>query len=593
MRFRSSKHEEENINEIYGALSYMAQLQEELERISQKGRESTEQKRVFEEEISKLNRDIGKGRTDIEDTLELIHDLEKQIENIKEKIVIKRDSKDGLEDEIKNLENCKREKSQNIEDTELVINRIKLNRNKIESLISENRAKIPKIILKSRRKKNPGPEKEIIKISEKNKTQTNGIFALGDIHGWAPGLFNYLVKTDTADISFNDIDWKEIQDEGIFKWRPTNFSYRTPPGLDGSPFRPKSEPTLFNNIDLRMKKKSEKRRLIFIGDLIDRGDHSELVVEAIRQLISREPGSCFSLIGNHEGMVILDKYEQWSKNEKDFLYNPGVKNQPFTVSHHPEVTGEKKEEDGMLLNFEAIRSSIGVLLLSQHFSLLHSMSTEDRTKLQQMIKPTWDKLGLKPKKVKKKLDIGGWEMYHQGSKFLDLLNRKVSDKEAIIIPGALVSWYQDNSFFLHAEPNGVADLERDIEDEIEGIGGMKNSWDIGGNKVHFQLASIKKDINNKIFICQANNGGLLWARGKNRQLDVQNGVKLLKKMFPNLENIVHGHTAQESVKSINVTTPDGDVCVNNIDESIGPNPRFNVNLDQEYGINIIPEGWFT
>ena len=23
---------------------------------------------------------------------------------------------------------------------------------------------------------------------------------LGDIHGWAPGLFNYLVKTDTADI---------------------------------------------------------------------------------------------------------------------------------------------------------------------------------------------------------------------------------------------------------------------------------------------------------------------------------------------------------------------------------------------------------
>lgn len=593
MRFRSSKHEKDNLNEIHEILSYIIQLQEELEQISQKGKDSVEQKRVFEGDISKLNRDIEKSRTDIEDTLELIHNLEKQIENMKKKIVMERKSKDALEDEITYLENCKREKSQEIGDTEIVINRIESNRDKILSLINESKVKIPKIILEARRKKNPGPEKEIIKISEKNKTQTNGIFALGDIHGWAPGLFNYLVETDTADISFNDIDWKEIQDERIFKWRPTNFSYRTPPGLDGSPFRPNAEPTLFNNIDLQLRKKSKKRRLIFIGDLIDRGDHSELVVEAIRQLISREPGSCFSLIGNHEGMAILDNYEQWEKNEKDFLFNPGVKNQPFTVSHDPKVTGEENVEEGMLYNFEAIRSSIGMLLLSQHFSLLHSMSTEDRAKLQQMVKPTWDKLGLKPKNIKKKLDIGGWEMYHEGTKFLDLLNRKASDKEAIIIPGALVTWYQDNSFFLHAEPNGVADLERNIEDEIEGIGGMKNSWNIGGNEVRFQLASIKKDISNKIFICQAENGGLLWARGKNRQLDVQNGVKMLKKMFPDLENIVHGHTAQESVKSINVTTPDGDVCVNNIDESIGPNPRFNVNLDQEYDINIIPEGWFN
>ena len=76
-------------------------------------------------------------------------------------------------------------------------------------------------------------------------------------------------------------------------------------------------------------------------------------------------------------------------------------------------------------------------------------------------------------------------------------------------------------------------------------------------------------------------------------LDVQNGVNMLKKMFPNLENIVHGHTAQESVKSIDLTTPYGDVCVNNIDESIGPNPRFNVNLEHEYDINIIPKGWFN
>ena len=68
---------------------------------------------------------------------------------------------------------------------------------------------------------------------------------------------------------------------------------------------------------------------------------------------------------------------------------------------------------------------------------------------------------------------------------------------------------------------------------------------------------------------------------------------MMKEIFPELENVVHGHTAQKSVSSINITTPNGEVCVNNIDESIGPNPRFNAKLIQEYDINIIPEGWLN
>ena len=64
MRFRSSKNEKENLNEIHEILPYIIQLEEELKQISQKGNDCTEQKRVFEGEISKLNRDIEKSRTD-------------------------------------------------------------------------------------------------------------------------------------------------------------------------------------------------------------------------------------------------------------------------------------------------------------------------------------------------------------------------------------------------------------------------------------------------------------------------------------------------------------------------------------------------
>ena len=63
-------------------------------------------------------------------------------------------------------------------------------------------------------------------------------------------------------------------------------------------------------------------------------------------------------------------------------------------------------------------------------------------------------------------------------------------------------------------PNRSGGLGKKHRREIEGIGGTVTR-NIGGNKVRFQLASIKKDINNRNSFV-VNNGGLLWARGKNR-----------------------------------------------------------------------------
>jgi hypothetical protein len=580
-------------HDIHEVLEDINSLIQKNEKNSEIGIIFSKEKRELEAEVLELTENIRMTVTGIKDNQDKIHFLENEIIELKKKLECNRKLKNGLEDELSELNKNKNKKSQEIIEREKEINEIRTVREMINSEIDGNKDRISNIIINTRRSKNPGPEKEIRMDNDKIKTRTNGICSLGDIHGWAPGLFNYLIKNDIADISFNNIDWKTFHDESHFKWRPTNFSYRSPPGLDGNPFRPNSPPNLFNNIDVKPRNNSKKRRLILIGDLIDRGDHSELVVEAIRQLIVREPGCCFSLIGNHEGMVILNNYLQWVDNEKIYFNDSGIKDRPYTVSHDPLVTGEDSWEKGTRLNFQAIRSSIGALLLSQHFSLLNSMNTEDREKLEKIVKPTWKKLGLKPKKVKKNIDKGGWILYEEGAKFLDLIDKKASQKEAIIIPGALVSWYQDKSFFLHAEPNGIDDLERNINDKIIGIGGMIDSWNIGGSNVNFQLASIKKGDDGKTYICQGKDGGLLWARGKNRQLDVLNGIKKIKKIFPELENVVHGHTAQTSVISINITTPNGEVCVNNIDESIGPNPRFNAKLIQEYDINIIPEGWLN
>jgi hypothetical protein len=84
---------------------------------------------------------------------------------------------------------------------------------------------------------------------------------------------------------------------------------------------------------------------------------------------------------------------------------------------------------------------------------------------------------------------------------------------------------------------------------------------------------------------------MLWARGKDEQSEVERGVVILQKIFPGLANVVHGHTSRSSVTKLEIALSSGRVEIHNIDESIGPNPRFQMELVDEYDISIIPMGW--
>ena len=84
---------------------------------------------------------------------------------------------------------------------------------------------------------------------------------------------------------------------------------------------------------------------------------------------------------------------------------------------------------------------------------------------------------------------------------------------------------------------------------------------------------------------------MLWARGKDKQSEVERGVAILQEIFPELANVVHGHTPRSSVTKLEIALSSGRVDIHNIDESIGPNPRFHKDLADEYNISIIPMGW--
>lgn len=577
-------------SEIHSALEKMDELITELETISEVGGSVKGHMAQAEEQELQLTENIDSESMEVEGYTHAIMEIERQIVELKERLDTNRQLKSKSEETLVGL---------NMEKADTV-RLIKAKSGRLEEVKSEFDAKknqlygqqnkLSKIIQKARKRRHSGPEEKSSPIGDGSDLQTTGLASLGDVHGWAPGLFNYLTERGFAEVSFCGFGWRGFTHELQFKWRLTNISFRSPPGLDDNPFRPNSPPTLFSGIHVVPPTGPTRRRLILIGDLIDRGDHSEVVVEAVRQLTARAPGGCFSLIGNHEGLVILDNYKRWEYNEKHFLHEEGIENRPYTASHDPLVTGEESLVEGMESNFRAIRGSVGALLLTQHFSLVQSLPLEEKSRLENLVMPTWKKAKINHKRIEKKVNKGGWDLYRAGAEFLDSLC-EVADGDAMVIPGALVSWYENGTFLLHAEPNGIAEIDHMIDDRVAGIGSMKEPWKIGESEVCFQLAAMKKGQDEKLFITQGDGGGLLWARGKDKQSEVQRGVEIIQSIFPQLTNVVHGHTAQSSVSETEISTTSGIVRIHNIDESIGPNPRFNKNLGEEYNIGIIPEGW--
>lgn len=77
--------------------------------------------------------------------------------------------------------------------------------------------------------------------------------------------------------------------------------------------------------DLLQKWKQDQQSLVFIGDLIDRGENSKACLERVCQLIANEGAVC--LMGNHERMFLAyldnpeDRYGHYQRNGGDTTIN--------------------------------------------------------------------------------------------------------------------------------------------------------------------------------------------------------------------------------------------------------------------------------
>ncbi|MCP1548222.1 MULTISPECIES: metallophosphoesterase family protein [Methylorubrum] len=81
------------------------------------------------------------------------------------------------------------------------------------------------------------------------------------------------------------------------------------------------------------------RKLVFLGDYIDRGPDSARVIETLRRLQWREPEDVVCLMGNHEEMLLKSLREPGALDH--WVYNGGAETlTSFDVSGPEELPGE-------------------------------------------------------------------------------------------------------------------------------------------------------------------------------------------------------------------------------------------------------------
>ena len=105
---------------------------------------------------------------------------------------------------------------------------------------------------------------------------------------------------------------------------------------------------------IHVKEHLSNAALICVGDVIDRGDHNELVLEILRQSIYSNMGHRWVTLGNHEQMVLEDDFRRWSKNELNYMAEAN-KDHAGSYLHQPALTGCATMEDGLSQNFKILK----------------------------------------------------------------------------------------------------------------------------------------------------------------------------------------------------------------------------------------------
>lgn len=396
------------------------------------------------------------------------------------------------------------------------------------------------------------------------------VIAVGDIHGWAPGLINLINSQTNFAI---ELMGHKLDKDMIFRRFPDPLEAKRRGrhlprvGINGHPLRENAEPTPYDG--LLVYGTNNDKLIVQVGDLIDRGDHSEVVLELMRQILIYSPGSSLSIIGNHEAWIIEGDYSNWKSNEDRFrMYG---RPRPGTTIHDPLMTGATNLDDSMEISFQVLEGALGALLLTQHFSIIEGMSDSDRDEFSNHYDKSFSCLPMSVASLRKSVLKGGWDLHENGRTALRTWRNESMSKE-LFIPGAFNIISIGGIAFCHAEPNGLSHPQSKLNN-------LSGKYDWCGHEIHLLFTRMS---NSTILDLP-----LLNARSKENNDKVVEGLEMLRKFIPELENYVHGHTPHNDEPITNFSVDGKTVNVVNCDRGMTPIYRA-LRHDNPYETSIVP-----
>jgi len=425
-----------------------------------------------------------------------------------------------------------------------------------------------------RKKRHGGPSNSKLTLGV-NDQRIHTLHALGDVHGWAPGLINYMRAHGLASLS---VGGKKLSDKEMLSLFPDPMDriadQRDLPrvGIDNHPARSQDIHTAFHRIVV--EEQQNGTALICLGDLVDRGDHNELVLEIMRQSILLNMGMRWMLLGKHEQMLIEDDFKRWAKNEFNYMAEAN-KEHAGSFLHQPALTGCSTVDDGLNMNFNIIQGALGATLLAQHLALIASLESSSKATYCGLVKPVFDELKMTHASLEKAMSESMWSMHEIGHQFLKGL-RKLSEEDAIVVPGAIGLAAFQEQLFVHAEPNGLKDLGKTLADDLAGI---KTT-----NGLSFAFP--------RLYRGRIMEATYLWARGwKDGTSSLREVIE--KSAMPSISTIVHGHQAGPGIRTEQSEDSDP-VKVIAVDEGMTPYYFYNYgHFAEAYNPLRIPEGYST
>ena len=273
------------------------------------------------------------------------------------------------------------------------------------------------------------------------KGKIKKLHVLGDIHGWAPGLINYLISHKLASIEIDGHDLgssgrlNDVNIRRLFGRNKTMSARELPPaGLSGRPgFMDCVNSGGHGSIKARWIARDDVG-FLQIGDIFDRADHSEVAAEILRQLTIDAPNRVFTLVGNHEQFMLEGDYDSWYMNEIRNAVTDSRDTPSEWRGRHLRFMGtvDLESEQRARIVFESYRESTLLLFLTQG-AVQQKMLGVDH--------------GLTEEEIDKLLSAG-WSSYQAASE----IGQRFCT-EGVDFPGAFIALVFGDSLFHHGEPD--------------------------------------------------------------------------------------------------------------------------------------------